>query len=173
MYSSWALSESSPRRAWDCSYAFLQWGWKGERVLKSFSEYAHRGDTRAFARINRRQHERPPKARWINYYIPLRLYFAIVAKLLARRSYVSITARHTGVTARCYSPGRNVSAKRSDRTRKNPRRRSYKGFEKKAEGMSARAAPVVLQSRIEMDVGDQAKKWMERAKRAAPSKGER
>lgn len=106
---------------------------KRERALKSFFEYTHRGDTRPFARIDRRQRERLPKARRVNYFIVTS--FAIVAELLARRSYVSIIAAY-----RCYRTflGRKVSAKRSDRTRKNPRRCSYKGFEKKADGMSAR-----------------------------------
>lgn len=62
------LPQSSPRRAWDCSYAFLQRQVRCWRriTLSSLSPSTHRGHTYAFMRVNRGLKDN--RARWVNYY---------------------------------------------------------------------------------------------------------
>lgn len=130
MYSSWVLSQRVRRVEPEIvPTRFCNDAGRGTR----FEVFLRVHTSRTFARINRQQHEGLSKARWINYCIVTS--FECDCHEIPRRSYVSIT-----VAYRCYRTflGRNVSAKRSDRTRENPRHRYYKGFEKKADDMSAR-----------------------------------
>lgn len=139
------LSQSSPRRAWDCSYAFLQRRTRCWRriTLWSLSPGTHRGHTYAFTRINRGC--RDNRAQWVNYYRvatwfakPHRVVEAACIgwhyrTLMREEAIVCVRIRGTALT---------------------------KDLRKKAASMSA--APVVLQNRIEMDVVDRAKsKWNE------------